>query len=61
VLLPLGVAIYFGLSDSAEISRSSLSLIMFAPIIRGWQHHRLRMRVDALSKLLTEIGYPGEA
>lgn len=55
VLLPLGLAVYLGLSNPSEISDSTLGLILFVSGIGAWQHNRLRARVDALSKLLAEV------
>ena len=61
VMVPLAMSIYLIFSGSAEVSQSTVGLILLATVIGAWQHHRLRVRVEAMSRLLTEIGYPGEA
>ena len=55
ILLPLGMSFYFMFAGSAEVSESTMGLIMFVAVIGGWQHHRLRVRVEAMSRLLTGI------
>jgi hypothetical protein len=43
------------------LEESKAGMVLFVSAVGGWQHDRLRRRVDAMSKLLIEIGYPGGA
>ena len=55
------VGFYFIASNDADLSLGTLGLILVLSSIGGWQYHRLNARVNALTKLLSEVGYPGEA
>jgi Zn-dependent protease with chaperone function len=60
--LPLFVVATFWMwSGSDDFSNSAFGSVLVVATVAGWQHQRLRTRVDALTKLLTEIGYPREA
>lgn len=61
--VPASLAVYmiFSHADESTWSASTLGLLLLVSVIAGWQHRRLKARVDALTKLLTEVGYPGEA
>jgi hypothetical protein len=62
LVVPVGIALYFIYKGAPDLSGDGLFGIVFlVSVIGGWQHRRLRARVDALTKLLTEAGYPGEA
>jgi hypothetical protein len=62
LLIPLSVAGYFIYKGYPDWPGNSVfGLLLFVSVLGGWQHRRLRARVDALTKLLTELGYPGEA
>jgi hypothetical protein len=61
LFVPLGFSIYLGLSGADQVGSGTAGLILFGATLGGWQYHRLRARVDALTKLLTEIGHPDEA
>ena len=39
----------------------TFGLVFLVSATAGWQNRRLKARVDALTKLLSEIGYPGSA
>ena len=60
LVLAISVSGYLILSDDL-ISNSSVGYILLLSAITGFQIRRLQSRVDALTKILTEIGYPGEA
>jgi hypothetical protein len=61
-ILPLlALATYLMFSASDEFSNATFGAILLVSGLGAWQHDRLRRRVDALSTLLTEIGYTGEA
>ena len=62
LVVPVDIALYFIYKGAPDLSGDGLFGIVFlVSAIGGWQHRRLRARVDALTKLLTEAGYPGEA
>jgi len=44
-----------------EVSRFTIVLFIMLVVGMGVGFNRLQRRVDALTKLLAEIGYPGEA
>jgi hypothetical protein len=62
LLLPLGIALYFIYKGAPDWPGDGMfGWVFLVAVIGGWQHRRLQARVDALTKLLTEVGYPGEA
>jgi hypothetical protein len=62
LIVPSGFALYFIYKGAPDLTGDGLfGLVFLASVIGGWQHRRLRARVDALTKLLTEIGYSGQA
>ena len=58
--IPAAIALYLVFTAETE-SWSLLGFVLLSSAIGGWQLRRLRTRVEALTKLLTEIGYPGDA
>ena len=62
LLVPFGVAGYFTLKGAANWPGEGLvGLVLVVSAVGGWQLRRLRARVDALTRLLTEIGFPDAA
>jgi len=56
LLVPLGVAAYFIYKGSPEWPGDGVfGLLLFMSVLGGWQHRRLKTRVDALTRLLAEI------
>jgi hypothetical protein len=60
LVLSVAVSAYLILSDDV-ISTNSIGLVILLSSIAGWQIRRLHSRIDALTKILAETGYPGEA
>jgi len=60
-VISAGVGLYLFASSDADLSLGTLGLILVLSSIGGWQYHRLNARVNALTKLLSEVGYRGEA
>jgi len=61
-LIPVAIASYFIYKDAPVLPADGVfGLLLLVSVIGGWQHRRLKGRVDALTKLLTEVGYPGQA
>jgi len=54
------LAVYLIVWREPEWSPGTLGPLFLVSAIAGWQHSRLKRRVDALTKLLAEIGSPGE-
>ena len=62
LLVPLGVAVYFIYRGAPEWPGDGVfGFVLLVSVIGSWQHRRLGARLDALTKLLTTVGYPGEA
>ena len=59
--ISVAIGIYLIGSSDAEVSRGTVGLVMILSSFGAWQYHRLATRVEALTKLLAEVGYPGEA
>jgi hypothetical protein len=64
-LVSAGISVIVGswliVSSDSDLSLGTVGLIVVFSSIGGWQYHRLTTRVNALTKLLAEVGYPGEA
>lgn len=59
--ISVAVGIWLIVSSDGEMSLGTVGIIIVLSSIGGWQYQRLNARVNALAKLLTEVGYPGEA
>jgi hypothetical protein len=57
----VAVGIWLIASSDGALSTGTMGVILVLSSIGGWQYQRLNARVNALTKLLTEVGYPGEA
>ena len=64
-LVSAGVSVAVGIllvvSGGGEIPLGTLGFLALLSSIGGWQYQRLNARVNALTKLLAEVGHPGEA
>jgi hypothetical protein len=56
----VGIAVYLIYQGAPNPpGNATFGLVFLVSAIGGWQHRRLKARVEALTKLLSEIGYPG--
>jgi hypothetical protein len=60
-VLTAAIGIYLIVTRDAALSTGTMGFLIVFASISGWQFHRLTTRVNALTKLLTDVGYPGEA
>jgi len=56
-----GIGLSLIASSDADWSLGTLGLILVISSTGGWQYQRLNARVNALTRLLSDVGYPGEA
>jgi hypothetical protein len=62
LIVMVGIAGYLMLQGAPNPPGNfTFGLVFLVSAISGWQIRRLKGRVDALTRLLSEIGYPGGA
>jgi hypothetical protein len=59
--LPLAWGAYLLLGGPETFSDTTTGLLLVVFAAGGWQHQRLSARIEALTKLIADIGYPREA
>jgi hypothetical protein len=62
LVVMVGIAVYLIYQGGPNPpGNATFGLVFLVSAISGWQIRRLKGRVDALTRLLSEIGYPGGA
>lgn len=62
LVVMVGIAVYLIYQGASNLpGNATFGLVFLVSAITGWQIRRLKTRVDALAKLLSEIAYPGQA